>query len=269
MSEAGSAFELARTRAADEMETSFGFAQVGASEKQARVDDVFHSVARRYDIMNDLMSAGLHRLWKEAVVTKVNPRRRPGPDGPWRGLDVAGGTGDIAFRLVEASNRTAHVTVADINASMLDVGRERAAKRRLGANVDFVEANAEALPFPDATFDAYTIAFGIRNVPRIEKGLAEAYRVLKPGGRFVCLEFSDVDVPGLEQFYEAWSFNVIPVIGRVVTGDADSYRYLIESIRRFPDQESFADTVREAGFERVGYDNLTGGVVAIHHGWKL
>ena len=268
----GDAFDRARAAAADEMETSFGFARVGEGEKQERVDGVFHSVARRYDLMNDLMSAGLHRAWKAATVAKVNPRRDPAR--PWRGLDVAGGTGDIAFRLFEASGSTAHVTVSDINASMLQVGRERAERRGLaaaegGAGLDFVEANAEALPFAANTFDGYTIAFGIRNVPRIERALAEAHRVLKPGGRFACLEFSTVDVPGLEQFYEAWSFNVIPVIGRVVTGDADSYQYLIESIRKFPGPDAFAATIRGAGFERVGHDMLTGGIVALHHGWKL
>ena len=260
-----------RLRDASAMEGSFGYAPAaGAADKQRRVDDVFHSVARRYDVMNDLMSAGMHRVWKDALVTKANPsRRRDRPGGPWRGLDVAGGTGDVAFRLVERSNRAAHVTCSDINASMLDVGRRRAERRGLLPNLDFVEANAEALPFADGTFDCYTIAFGIRNVPRIARGLAEAHRVLKPGGRFLCLEFSAVDVPVLEQLYERWSFDVIPRIGRLVTGDADSYRYLVESIRRFPDQEAFAETIREAGFERVDHTNLTGGVVAIHSGWKL
>ena len=259
-----------RARSASEMESSFGFQPAaGAADKQRRVDGVFHSVARRYDVMNDLMSVGLHRVWKDVMATKANPSRRPG----WRGLDVAGGTGDIAFRLVEKSRGPsgygAHVTCSDINASMLDVGRERAARRGLAANVDFVEANAERLPFADATFDCYTIAFGIRNVPRIPVALREARRVLKPGGRFLCLEFSEVDVPLLEQFYERWSFHVIPRIGRAVTGDGESYQYLIESIRKFPDQETFAETIREAGFERVDWTNLTGGVVAIHSGWKI
>ena len=255
-----------RARHAADMESSFGFQPAaGAADKQRRVDGVFHSVARRYDVMNDLMSAGLHRVWKDILVTKANPSKRPG----WKGLDVAGGTGDVAFRLVDKSRGAAHVTCSDINASMLDVGRERAARRNMLANLDFVEANAEALPFEDASFDCYTIAFGIRNVPRIERGLAEAYRVLKPGGRFLCLEFSEVDVPLLEQFYEQWSFKVIPQIGRVVTGDSESYRYLVESIRKFPNQETFADTIRSGGFERVDYTNLTGGVVAIHSGWKI
>ena len=260
-----------RARNAADMEDSFGFSPAGgASDKQRRVDGVFHSVARRYDVMNDLMSAGLHRVWKDVLVSKANPSRRPmRAGGGWRGLDMAGGTGDVAFRLVEKSRGAAHVTVSDINASMLEVGERRAERRGLLGNLDFVEANAEALPFADATFDCYTIAFGIRNVPRIPRALREARRVLKPGGRFLCLEFSEVDVPLLEQFYEQWSFKVIPRIGRLVTGDGESYRYLVESIRKFPDQETFAETIREAGFERVDYSNLTGGVVAIHSGWKI
>ncbi|TIW22305.1 MAG: ubiquinone/menaquinone biosynthesis methyltransferase, partial [Mesorhizobium sp.] len=173
-----------RTTAAGGMETSYGFRKVGAGEKQPLVNDVFHKVANRYDLMNDLMSAGLHRLWKDAMVAWLNPPKRPG----WKVLDVAGGTGDIAFRIVEASQRQAHATVLDINGSMLSVGRDRAEKQGLAANTDFVEANAEELPFESETFDAYTIAFGIRNVPRIEVALAEAYRVLKRGGRFLCLE---------------------------------------------------------------------------------
>ena len=257
--------ETARTTDTDQMKTAYGFGRVGEGEKQVRVDGVFHSVARRYDVMNDLMSAGVHRLWKDAMVARIAPSRTR----PWHSLDVAGGTGDVAFRLVEASNRNARVTVLDINGSMLDVGRARAAQRGLSANVDFVEANAEELPFADATFDAYTVAFGIRNVPDMARALHEAYRVLKPGGRFACLEFSQVDVPLLDRLYDAWSFNAIPAIGRAVTGDAESYRYLVESIRRFPNQEVFADAVREAGFERVTYRNMTGGVVALHEGFKL
>ncbi|TIW79787.1 MAG: class I SAM-dependent methyltransferase, partial [Mesorhizobium sp.] len=188
-----------RTTAAGGMETSYGFRKVGAGEKQPLVNDVFHKVANRYDLMNDLMSAGLHRLWKDAMVAWLNPPKRPG----WKVLDVAGGTGDIAFRIVEASQRQAHATVLDINGSMLSVGRDRAEKQGLAANTDFVEANAEELPFESETFDAYTIAFGIRNVPRIEVALAEAYRVLKRGGRFLCLEFSEVEMPLLDKAYEA------------------------------------------------------------------
>ena len=184
-----------RTTAAGGMETSYGYKHVGSGEKQSLVNDVFHRVANRYDLMNDLMSGGLHRLWKEALVAWLNPPRRSG----WRVLDVAGGTGDVASRIVDASRREAQATVLDINASMLAVGRERAAKQGLEANIDFVEANAEQLPFADETFDAYTIAFGIRNVPRIETALQEAFRVLKPGGRFLCLEFSEVDMPFLDR----------------------------------------------------------------------
>src|SRR5690606_19402926 len=216
-------------------------------EKQGLVDEVFTRVARRYDLMNDLMSGGLHRLWKDAMVTWLNPPRRPG----WKALDVAGGTGDIAFRILDASGGNADVTVLDINPSMLAVGRERAARRRVDDRITFVEANAEELPFEDTTFDAYTIAFGIRNVPHIDQALAEAWRVLRPGGRFLCLEFSEVGMPVLDKIYDAWSFNAIPRIGRMVAGDADSYRYLVESIRTFPNQQNFADMIRKAGFSRV------------------
>ena len=247
------------------METSYGFRDVVAGEKQPLVDAVFHKVAERYDLMNDLMSGGLHRLWKDGMVAWLNPPRRPG----WRVLDVAGGTGDVAFRIVEASSRNAHATVLDINGSMLGVGRERAEKLGLSGSTDFVEANAEELPFDDDSFDAYTIAFGIRNVPRIEVALAEAYRVLKPGGRFLCLEFSEVDMPLLDKVYEAWSFNAIPRIGQMVTGDGEPYSYLVESIRKFPNQRDFADMIRRAGFERVDFRNYAGGIAALHSGWKL
>lgn len=254
-----------RTTASGGMETSFGYREVGEGTKQPLVDDVFHRVAGRYDLMNDLMSAGMHRLWKDALVAWLNPPKR----GEWKLLDVAGGTGDIAFRVIEASNRNADATVLDINGSMLEVGRQRAEKLRLSEKVDFVEANAEELPFADDSFDAYTVAFGIRNVPRIEAALAEAFRVLKPGGRFLCLEFSEVDVPLLDRVYEAWSFNAIPRIGQVVTGAGEPYSYLVESIRKFPNQADFAAMVRTTGFERVTWRNYSGGIAALHSGWKL
>lgn len=254
-----------RTTAAGGMETSYGFKHVGAGDKQSLVNDVFHKVANRYDLMNDLMSAGLHRLWKDAMVTWLNPPKRPG----WKVLDVAGGTGDVAFRIVEASQRNAHATILDINGSMLAVGRDRAEKKGLSDNTDFVEANAEELPFPDATFDAYTIAFGIRNVPRIDVALSEAFRVLKPGGRLLCLEFSEVDMPLLDKAYEAWSFNAIPRIGKAVTGDGEPYSYLVESIRKFPNQQNFAAMITRAGFDRVSFRNYSAGIAALHSGWKL
>jgi demethylmenaquinone methyltransferase / 2-methoxy-6-polyprenyl-1,4-benzoquinol methylase len=254
-----------RAIAADEMNQSYGFRAVGDGEKQDLVNDVFHKVARRYDIMNDLMSAGLHRVWKDAMISALNPPRR----GEFRHLDVAGGTGDIAFRVVEASGGTAHSTVLDINGSMLGVGQDRADKRGLSGNCTFVEANAESLPFADRSFDAYTIAFGIRNVPHIDVALKEAFRVLKPGGRFLCLEFSEVDLPFLEQVYEAWSFKAIPAIGKAVTGDGEPYQYLVESIRKFPNQENFAAMIRAAGFDRVTHRNYSGGIAALHSGWKL
>lgn len=254
-----------RTTARGGMETSYGFQEVAEGGKQPLVNDVFHKVAKRYDIMNDLMSGGLHRLWKDGMVAWLNPPKRAG----WTSLDVAGGTGDIAFRIVQASDRQAHVTVLDINGSMLGVGQERAERKGLADNLDFVEANAESLPFDDATFDAYTIAFGIRNVPRIDLALSEAYRVLKPGGRFLCLEFSEVDMPLLDKAYEAWSFKAIPGIGKAVTGDSESYQYLVESIRKFPNQTNFARMIEKAGFERVGFRNYSGGIAALHSGWKL
>jgi demethylmenaquinone methyltransferase / 2-methoxy-6-polyprenyl-1,4-benzoquinol methylase len=246
--------------------THFGSQEVPLADKQLLVDGVFRSVARRYDLMNDLMSGGLHRAWKAAMITALNP---PKSAKPFSLLDVAGGTGDIAFRAAEAAGEGFHAVVCDINPDMLAVGRERAAKHALEQRISFVEGNAEQLQFPDRHFDAYTIAFGIRNVPRIEIALKEAFRVLKPGGRFLCLEFSHVDLPGLDRIYELYSFNVIPVLGRIVTGDADAYRYLVESIRQFPKPAAFADMIRAAGFSRVSFETMSGGIVALHSGWRL
>jgi demethylmenaquinone methyltransferase/2-methoxy-6-polyprenyl-1,4-benzoquinol methylase len=247
-------------------QTHFGYESVPLEEKQQRVDDVFHSVARRYDLMNDLMSGGLHRAWKDALVTAVNPPRSA---RDFAVLDLAGGTGDVAFRIVEAGGPGTRVTVCDINANMLDVGRERAAARGLDGVVAFEEGNAEGLPYPDRSFDCVTIAFGIRNVPRIERALAEAYRVLKLGGRFLCLEFSSVDIPGLDALYELYSFQVIPRVGEAVTGDREAYQYLVESIRKFPKPKAFAQMIESAGFRRVSFALMTGGVVALHSGWRL
>lgn len=246
-------------------ETDFGFSRVRLGEKQGLVDDVFHKVAGKYDLMNDLMSVGLHRAWKDVLVSMTGVRK----GRPFRHLDVAGGTGDVAFRIAEAGGPDAHIDVLDINANMLAVGAERAEKRGLADQVKFVEANAEELPFPGDSFDAYTIAFGIRNVPRREKALAEAYRVLKRGGRFLCLEFSQVDVPLFDEFYKAWSFGAIPAIGKAVAGDGESYRYLVESIAEFPAANTFRKMVAAAGFRRASFTRLTGGIVAIHSGWKL
>jgi len=246
--------------------THFGFRDVPLGDKQTLVNDVFHSVASRYDLMNDLMSGGLHRVWKDIMVNTLNP---PKGDHAYALLDVAGGTGDIAFRAALASGARFRGTVCDINADMLAVGRDRAVKRHLDDRVSFVEGNAEELAFPDRAFDGYTIAFGIRNVPRIDQALKEAYRVLKPGGRFLCLEFSSVEMPGLDRLYDLFSFRVIPQLGRVVTGDAESYRYLVESIRKFPKPAAFADMIRAAGFARVNWQTLSGGIVALHSGWRL
>ncbi len=247
-------------------ETHFGERTVPLEEKQRLVDDVFHSVARRYDLMNDLMSGGLHRAWKNILVTAVNP---PRSERPFHLLDIAGGTGDIAMRVIEAGGAGTRVTVADINADMLAVGRERAMQRGLDRVIDCIDANAEALPFPDRSFDAATIAFGIRNVPRMDAALSEACRVLKPGGHFLCLEFSSVDVPGLDALYELYSFRLIPTIGRMVAGDAEAYQYLVESIRKFPKAPAFAEMMRKAGFGRVSYRAISGGIVALHSGWRL
>jgi demethylmenaquinone methyltransferase/2-methoxy-6-polyprenyl-1,4-benzoquinol methylase len=246
--------------------THFGFRNVPVGDKQILVNDVFRSVASRYDLMNDLMSAGLHRVWKDVMINALNP---PRGDKPFALLDVAGGTGDIAFRAAKAAGGGFRATVCDINSDMLSVGRQRAVTRHLDDRVSFVEGNAEALAFPDRKFDAYTIAFGIRNVPRIDLALNEAYRVLRPGGRFLCLEFSSVDVPGLDRIYDLFSFKIIPPLGGAVTGDAESYRYLVESIRRFPKPNAFAEMIRAAGFARVKWQSLTGGIVALHSGWRL
>jgi len=246
--------------------THFGYRQVPLADKQALVDDVFHSVASRYDLMNDLMSGGLHRAWKDVLANTVNP---PKGNRSFALLDVAGGTGDIAFRVAQAGGTGTRATVLDINADMLAVGRARARDQGYDDTVTFVDGNAEALPFPERSFDAVTIAFGIRNVPRIEAALKEAFRVCRTGGRFLCLEFSSVDVPGLDALYDLYSFNVIPTLGRMVTGDGEAYRYLVESIRRFPHPEAFAQMMRDAGFARVSFDRMAGGIVALHSGWRL
>jgi demethylmenaquinone methyltransferase / 2-methoxy-6-polyprenyl-1,4-benzoquinol methylase len=246
--------------------THFGFRDVPLADKQTLVNEVFHSVAQRYDLMNDLMSAGLHRVWKELMINALNP---PRSEMPFALLDVAGGTGDVAFRAARAAGQGFRATVCDINSDMLKVGRARALARHLDDRVSFVEGNAEALAFPNGAFDAYTIAFGIRNVPRIDLALKEAFRVLRPGGRFLCLEFSTVDVPGLDRIYDLFSFKVIPPLGRAVTGDAESYQYLVESIRKFPRPDAFAEMIRSAGFSRVSWQSLSGGIVALHSGWRL
>ena len=246
--------------------THFGFKDVPLGDKQTLVNEVFHSVAQRYDLMNDLMSVGLHRVWKDLLINALNP---PRSEASCALLDVAGGTGDIAFRAAKGAGSGFHATVCDINSDMLAVGRERAAARHLEDRVSFVEGNAEALAFPTGAFDAYTIAFGIRNVPRIDLALGEAFRVLKPGSRFLCLEFSTVDVPGLDRIYDLFSFKVIPQLGKAVTGDAESYQYLVESIRKFPRPNAFAEMIRAAGFSRVSWQSLSGGIVALHSGWRL
>ncbi|KAL9376801.1 hypothetical protein Peur_030921 [Populus x canadensis] len=261
--------------------TSFGFKHVREEEKSQLVGNVFSSVASNYDLMNDLMSGGLHRLWKDRLVSMLNPF--PG----MKHLDVAGGTGDVAFRILDGISsikrranqdpindhlqEETQIHVCDINPNMLNVGRKRAIERGLGEDKSLIwlEGDAEALSFEDNTMDGYTIAFGIRNVTHIEKVLAEAYRVLKHGGRFLCLELSHVEVPVFKELYDYYSFSVIPAVGELVAGDRDSYQYLVESIRRFPPQEKFASMIADAGFQKVEYENLVGGVVAIHSGLKI
>ena len=247
-------------------EADFGFQTVPLARKQGLVDDVFRKVARRYDLMNDLMSGGLHRAWKDALVTAIDPPRQA---KVFRLLDLAGGTGDVAFRAIQAGGAGTRATVLDPSAEMLEVGRERGREKGLDDVVTFIEGNAEQLPFADLSYDAVSIAFGMRNVPRIERALSEAFRVLRPLRRFVCLEFTVVDVHGIDRLYDLYSFQVIPALGRAVVGDADPYRYLVESIRRFPSPEALAAMLRGAGFRRVSYRRMSGGIVALHSGWRL
>jgi demethylmenaquinone methyltransferase / 2-methoxy-6-polyprenyl-1,4-benzoquinol methylase len=246
-------------------DTHFGRRTVPLDDKQDLVNEVFHRVAGRYDVMNDLMSLGLHRAWKDALVAKV----RPSFKRPFAHVDVAGGSGDVAMRVADAGGPLTTVTLVDVSADMLRIAEERAARRSFSSRLKFIEGNAEALPLADSRFDAYTIAFGIRNVPRIEAALSEAYRVLKRGGRFLCLEFSRMDLPMVERIYDAYSFAAIPALGKVVTGDGAPYRYLVESIRKFPPPDLFSGMIGEAGFARVDFTRLSGGIVAIHSGWKL
>ena len=242
--------------------THFGFQTVDEADKAGMVHGVFSRVATKYDIMNDLMSGGIHRLWKAAMMDWLAPRNGQ------RLLDVAGGTGDIAFRFLKRAP-LAHAVVCDLTEPMLISGRARAEADRLADRLDWVVGDAMALPFAANSFDAYTISFGIRNVTRIADALAEAYRVLRPGGRLMVLEFSQLPTPALQWAYDRYSFNVIPALGQMVTGDRESYQYLVESIRKFPDQDTFLQMIRTAGFGLAKYRNLTMGVAALHSGWKL
>lgn len=248
--------------------THFGFRTVRTAEKKGMVREVFDSVASRYDLMNDLMSGGVHRVWKAGFIDWLAPR--PG----MKLLDVAGGTGDIAFRFLEAANRKGanpetHVTVCDINEEMLKVGRNRAVDKGILGGVEWVRGDAEALPFEDCSFDAYTIAFGLRNVTDIDAALREARRVLKPGGRFMCLEFSHVVVPGLDALYDVYSFKVLPRLGQVVARNREAYQYLVESIRKFPPQQALLDRMEDAGLRQGKVRNLSGGIAAIHSAWRV
>lgn len=243
----------------------FGFSPVGTGKRQGLVNQVFARVASRYDLMNDLMSGGLHRLWKDDMITWLAP---PKAANTYRLVDVAGGTGDIAHRFLKSAGPGASCTLCDISPEMLAVAKQRFAETP-PEQLQIVLGNAQDLPLPDNFADAYTIAFGIRNVTRIDRALSEAYRVLRPGGRFLCLEFSHVTVPLLDSLYDQYSFKAIPALGGIVAGDSESYRYLVESIRNFPDQDAFVDLIQAAGFDQVRYRNLTGGVAALHSGWKL
>ncbi len=247
--------------------THFGSKQVPLDEKQGLVNEVFDGVASRYDLMNDLMSGGIHRLWKDALVAKLNPPRNG--NRPYRVLDMAGGSGDIGERIINASHGYANVIISDINQEMLNEGMQRQKSWRFGSRAQFIRADAQDLPFEDNSFNAYTIAVGIRNVPRIDLALKEAHRVLKRGGKFLCLEFSHPDVPGLAEVYDSFSTNIIPKIGKIVTGNADPYTYLVESIRQFPTPEKFSSMIEKAGFNRVTHIPLSGNIAAIHYGIKI
>jgi len=242
--------------------THFGFETVPESEKAGRVQGVFGSVASKYDVMNDAMSMGIHRIWKDAMMDWIAPR--PGT----KLLDVAGGTGDISFRYLKRAGH-GHATVCDLTEPMLVEGRKRAEAAQVADSLDWVTGDAMALPFPDNTFDTYTVSFGIRNVTRPQEALNEAYRVLKPGGRLMVLEFSQIPNDMMQKAYDLYSFNVIPKMGQVIANDADSYQYLVESIRKFPDQETFLNMVKQAGFENAKYRNLTMGIACLHSGWKI
>ena len=245
-----------------EKTTHFGFETVPEAEKAGRVQGVFGSVASKYDVMNDAMSFGIHRIWKDAMMDWLAPR--PGQ----KLLDVAGGTGDISFRFLKRAG-SGHATVLDLTEPMLVEGRKRAEAEQLGASLDWVVGDAMALPFEDNTFDVYTISFGIRNVTRPADALTEAFRVLRPGGRLMVLEFSQIPNDLMQKVYDLYSFNIIPRMGQAIAGDRDSYQYLVESIRKFPDQESFLKMVREAGFENAKYRNLSMGIACLHSGWKI
>jgi demethylmenaquinone methyltransferase/2-methoxy-6-polyprenyl-1,4-benzoquinol methylase len=244
-------------------EAWFGDRRVDAAEKPGLVRGVFDSVAARYDLMNDLMSGGIHRLWKRTMIDRLAPRAGE------RFVDVAGGTGDIAFRILERTDRTAHVTVCDLTPAMLSVGRDRAIDRGILTGIDWIAGDAEQLPFDDRIADACTIAFGLRNVTHPDRALAEMHRILKPGGRFLCLEFSHVVLPGLRELYDGYSRTALPALGQLVARDRESYEYLVESIRRFPTQESLGAMMTAAGFDLVSWQNLSGGIAALHVGWRV
>ena len=248
---------------ASEQSTHFGYQQVPVEEKANKVADVFHSVADKYDVMNDLMSAGIHRLWKRVTIEKSGAKRGDNI------LDLAGGTGDLASKFARIVGQDGNVVLSDINGSMLENGRTRLTDMGIAGNIEYVQANAECLPFPDNYFNIITIAFGLRNVTDKDKALRSMYRTLKPGGKLMVLEFSKPVVPGLNTIYDQYSFKLLPLMGKLIANDAESYRYLAESIRMHPDQDTLKGMMEEAGFERTTYHNMTGGIVALHIGYKL
>jgi demethylmenaquinone methyltransferase/2-methoxy-6-polyprenyl-1,4-benzoquinol methylase len=262
----GARMNDATAKKAPDETIDFGFETVPTAEKSERVREVFNNVASNYDLMNDLMSGGKHRLWKDAFVTWLRPR------AGMTIIDLAGGTGDIAFRILKhvgVDSHTMAITVSDINHEMLKVGKDRATAKGFDEQLEWLCADAENLPVPNQSADAVTLAFGIRNMTDKPAALGEAYRILKPGGRFMCLEFSRLALPGLSGLYDKYSFQVVPKIGRCVAKDEPAYQYLVESIRKFPDQETFAQMIRDAGFDNVDYRNMSGGIAAMHSGWRV
>jgi len=241
--------------------THFGFRNVKYSEKSALVRNVFNNVAPNYDLMNDIMSFGIHRLWKTNLIERLNPHK------DMRLLDIGGGTGDIAFKFIKRGGR--NVVVVDINEEMLAIGQDRALNQGIVRQIEWINSDAENLPFKDSLFDTYITAFCLRNVARLDFALKEAYRLLRPGGRFLCLEFSHIILPNLSRLYDMYSFNVLPLMGQIIAKDKDSYQYLAESIRRFPQQDDFLNLIKESGFEKATYQNLSHGIVAIHSAWKI
>lgn len=254
-----------RTKNEKDMGETYGYEKIRLQDKQKKINEVFESVADKYDIMNDIMSMGIHRAWKDAVNAKANmPHKKP-----FNALDLAGGSGDIAVRLLKNAHPDSKITICDINTEMIEKAKEKMKRKNIEQQIEFVVADAQKLPFKDNSFDLCTIAFGMRNIPEMDKALKECKRIIKPACQFICLEFSQMDIPIIDKIYEYWSINAIPKWGKIIANDEDAYQYLVESIRRFPNQESFAQIIQNAGFKNVKYRNMSGGIVALHWGWKI